>query len=254
MEQDYKADFILTTNAQLDVTVGTILSVEQLRLRGFKFIWHIEGGSGAARTRNLVTTKFLQQNLAPFLIIVDRDIVFSPEDIGFLLEDLRNEYDLVGGCYAVKNGTQLATIGLDKGDIDLDGTVKEVQWLATGFLGVSRRLIQRMVERLELPLMHQGQWSEAYPFFGEFHHYDATWGWMWLTEDYAFCEKARAVGTRPYLDTRIWVGHIGNKQWDVLDVIKYCNKDRIAEQVKALVDRSKGRTVDNTAPKASIKK
>lgn len=211
----YECEFIIGTNAAADVCTETIQSVEALRVVPYKFGWDIRDGGGYARTRNVIATSFLKMELAPYLIVIDRDIMFAPEAIALFLEDLNNGCDLVGGCYVVKNGAHLATCALGDGRIPTDSKLVEVRWLSTGFGAFSRTLLEKMVKELDMPLMQKGSGAEAYPFFEDHCLYDKDRGYLWASEDYDFSDKARKVGITPYLDTRAWADHIGTKQWKV---------------------------------------
>ncbi len=215
MEKGYEVEFIIGTNAESDVCIGTIKAVEDLRVVPYKFGWDISGFGGYARTRNVMVTRFLQMKLAPYFIVVDRDIVFSRQAIDYLLEDMKNGYDLVGGCYVVKDGSHLASCAAGDGKIPIDSTLVEVKWLSTGFGAFSRNLLESMVDKLALPLMHKGTAFESYPFFEDHVMYDSERGYLWASEDYDFSDKARRIGVIPYLDTRIWADHIGMKRWKV---------------------------------------
>ena len=219
-------DFVIGTNAVSDVTIGTIYSVWRLFTGQHRFFWDIRSVGGTARTRNVMATQFLQRNLAPYLLFVDRDIIFTPEDMNLLLNDLK-DYDLIAGCYAVRGASQLTSFGLGKGTINLNGEKQEVKWLATGFSGMTRKLLQDMVDKLHLPLMNKGQDVESYPFFEDYRYNDPDMGSMFLTEDYAFCLKARKIGVKSYLDTRIQVRHIGERAWDVSDVVAFQAKEKL---------------------------
>jgi len=222
-------DFILATIADESVCTATTMSVINLMPSNkFKFIWFVGGGGGTARTRNIHATNFLRDGKAPYLIFLDRDIVFTESDIVRMLEDLRGGYHLVGGCYPVKDGTRIAS----SGNVKLDGGINEVGWLATGFMGISRELLQKMVDELHLPLMHKGDWSEAYPFFEDHRYHCEDGNWMYLTEDYDFCMKARKVGVKAYLDTQIWLEHIGIYRYSIKDIVSHLTNKQLATAMK----------------------
>lgn len=230
MEQGF-LDFVIGTHAQNDIHASTALSVQRLYPRKHKFFWDIRGAGGAARTRNIICTKFLQQKPADYLIFIDRDIIFEPNDVQYILDDLK-EYELIGGCYAVKDASQLASYGMEgHGGITLDRKVREVIWLATGFMGIHRNLLEKMVEKLNLPLMHKGQWSEAYPFFAQ-RAIEEKGEWIWLTEDYDFCDKARQVGVKPHIDTKVQVRHVGDYAYTVAEVVENGLKSRKEHCIK----------------------
>jgi 2-polyprenyl-3-methyl-5-hydroxy-6-metoxy-1,4-benzoquinol methylase len=236
-------DFVIGTHAQNDVHGGTALSVQRLHNRGWKFYWDIRGAGGAARTRNIVCTHFLDQHPSDYLIFIDRDIVFEPNDVQLILNDLK-ENKLVGGCYAVKDGSQLSSYGAEgHGGITLDGKVREVLWLASGYMGIHWQLLRDMVDKLELPRMHKGNWSEAYPFFSQREFFDGN-EWIWLTEDYEFCDKARRAGSKPYIDTRVQVQHIGDYSYTVTGVVEKSVQNRKERCIKLEKERLRHLTED----------
>jgi hypothetical protein len=127
---------------------------------------------------------------------------------------------LVGGCYVVKDGSQLASWGVG-GQQPLDGRVIPIDYLATGFMGISHRLLERMVKELELPLLHKHIWARCYPFFESGRRKSTTGDDIYISEDWDFCDKARQIGVQPYLHTGIWLGHQGQKIWDMRDFSLY---------------------------------
>jgi len=219
-------DFFIATCAQENIDINTCICIQNLWLTKHNFLWLIRGAGGNTRTKNLLLTEFAKQawGNSPYLLLIDRDIAFSPEQVDMLLEDLQAGYDFVGGCYPTKDGTQL-TSHLE-GGILIDGTVKPIQWLASGFVGMTRKLLQKMIKQLDLPLMHREEWCEMYPFGEQIRCQTPSGEWMWLSEDYDFCNKVRAVGEEAYLDTRVTVGHVGPKLVTINDVVKTQEKEK----------------------------
>ena len=247
-----KYEFVIGTNAARDVTNGTIGSMMGLREVPYRFGWDIIGCGSAARTRNILAYRFLKENQAPFLIFIDRDMVFTPQDVGKLLDSLNNGYDLIAGCYAIHN-TMWLTSGGEGGESEpvLDGTIKEVKYLATGFMGITRKLLEKMVEGLKLPLMHKGDDTTAYPFFEEKYYQDPDCGDMWLSEDYDFCHKARQVGVKSYLDTSVRLGHLGGALWQVDGTIASKNRMEVPKEVQEQIRKILSETASATVPENS---
>ena len=223
-------EFVIGTNASKDVTIGTIGSVLSLYKVPYKFGWDIMGCGSAARTRNIMAYRFFDGNRAPYLIFIDRDIVFTQEDIGKLLDSLKSGYDLIAGCYTIHGSMWLASSDEEK--FHLDGTIKEVKYLATGFMGITRNLLEKMIGELELPLMHEADETQTYPFFEERWHKDPDVGNMWLSEDYDFCHKARQVGIKSYLDTSIRLGHLGDALWQVDGTIEAKHRKEVSKEAQ----------------------
>lgn len=230
-------DFTIGTNAANDVAIGTIGSIMNLNKVPYKFGWDILGCGSAARARNIMAYKFLKANQAPYLIYIDRDVLFTPQDIAKLLKDLDDGYELIAGCYAIKGALTLANSGNGKESLVLDGTIQEVKYLATGFLGLPRSLLEKMIEGLNLPLIHKNSDMEAYPFFEEHWFSDPDAGDIWLSEDYNFCHKARQVGTKAYLDTGIKLGHLGSALWHVDGTAEVQKRNMLSEKATKAITR-----------------
>lgn len=217
-------DFCLVTPVYSGVDGITCYCVEeahhQLPVWGMNFRWYIgaEGHGDAliCRARSVQATQFLEDGPSDYMIFLDSDIVFRPEDLKLLSEDLHEGYDLVAGCYPTRSGTQLASHWWnDKPPVGELG-VYEAQFISTGFYGISKKLLKRMVGELKLPLLHPGDVGRSYPFF------ETRSGWIgkpdnsgsqdiWISEDWDFCEKARKIGVKSYLDTRIQLRHQGTR-------------------------------------------
>jgi len=245
-------EFVIGTNAARDVTIGTIGSMMGLFEARYKFGWDILGCGSAARTRNLIAYRYMKANQAPFLIFIDRDMVFTAQDVGKILDSLKNGYDLIAGCYAI-HSTMWLTSGGEGGESEpkLDGTIKEVKYLATGFMGITRNLLEKMVEELKLPLMHKGDDTTAYPFFEEKWYNDPDCGDMWLSEDYDFCHKARQVGVKSYLDTSIRLGHLGGALWQVDGTISAKHRTEVPKEAQDKIRKILNEATSATVPENS---
>ena len=210
-------EFFVSTCADQTVLRETINCVEAVR-KYHDFKWTTHHGGGPCRPKNVGATEFLLEDDSPYFISIDRDMEFLPKDIDLLLSALET-YELVGGCYVVRDGSDLACSSPPShSPLKLDGKLYEVKYMSTGFMGVRRELFERVIKELELPLLTIAG-KPAYPFFEDRAYKDPDWGWMWLSEDYEFSRKARLVGAIPMLHTGIWLGHIGSITWTVDSMI-----------------------------------
>ena len=174
------------------------------------------------------------------MLFVDDDITFSPEDVGKILNHLKNGYDIIGGIYAVRGASQLSSYGWG-GKLDVDGKVHEIEYLSTGFMGISRRALEKIKAELKLPELNKNDWSRSFPFFEcgrclNTDEFTKTLGdmfktppsdkfvkrWLkfsgfrtrergdsiYISEDWDFCDKARLCGIKIYADTSVQVGHM----------------------------------------------
>jgi 2-polyprenyl-3-methyl-5-hydroxy-6-metoxy-1,4-benzoquinol methylase len=211
-----KVNLMIATNADATIEVGTVQCMEYARwnllTKGITFYWEIMGGTSKAKQRSIVASHFLRNTDAPYLMIIDRDMLFGWDLIYRLYQDLEKGYDLISGIYCLRNGRQLS--GYNDTAINIDGGIYECKYIPTGFTGYSRKLLQRMVDELKIPLLEQGEDQEHYPFFEEKVWEDKG---KFLGEDWDFCEKAASVGIKAYVDTKLQPGHIGDKIYSLKD-------------------------------------
>jgi len=215
-------DFILMTPVYQGVDGITCLCVEKAHQAGLKFLW-VPGtwGKGDAlicRTRSVMTTTFMEFVESNHMIFLDSDIVFMPEQLKALNDHQKRGYDIIGGVYPVRSGTDWSHYF--EGGIAPKGLgVHEIRFLSTGFMGISKYALQKIVKEYKypdgtpMPLLHPNtEGYRSYPFFeSKWAHQnqpdnDGTLDY-WLSEDWDFCEKARQIGVKIYADTSIQLGH-----------------------------------------------
>jgi hypothetical protein len=141
------------------------------------------------------------------VLFIDSDILFNPADA---IDILRRPEPIVAGVYPQKRYGKL-NVDLDPGIAEIgcgtEGRDYEAQHVGAGFLRIRAEAFQRVIEHHDLPCCTAGG-GAVWPFFlpmvaqqdGE---------WMYLGEDYAFCERARAAGVPIIVDTRIPLHHLG---------------------------------------------
>jgi len=180
-------------------------------------------------SRSMVATGFLKHSDYDALFYVDDDIIFKPEDADKLADYIENSgMSIVGGCYAVKGGQcNPSSRFYDKQTIQFNADAKpvEILYLAGGFMMVHRRVFEKMTSKI--PLCQAGTKAEMefYPFFMSFIK-RAHWLFggsknvvnEYLTEDFAFCDKARELGFKIMLDPSIRLEHVGEKPFKLEDI------------------------------------
>ena len=219
-------DFLLVTVAYRNVESETCWSVEKAHQQRLdNFMWVITGGDALiGRSRSHILTQFVRnKGMPPYFIFLDSDIVFEPEDLHRIAQDLKSGYDIIGGDYAVKSGIQSANYAYD-GEYESDGKIHEIQFLSTGFMGIALRAAKDIAKKLKLPLLHEGTGHEGYPYFesGYRHVVPETKeekGEIYISEDWDFCEKCRKAGYKVYLDTSVRLGHKGVQIMTMQDVV-----------------------------------
>ena len=240
-----KLDYVVSTICLDSVKARTIECIELSRWKLMRddilFYWHTPYGDGKARQRSVAASRFLTASEANYLVFIDSDILFTPDNLARMFGDLKAGYDLIGGIFAVRGGTQPSSHGYDH-KYHLDGQIHEFEYIATGFMGVSRKLLEKMRDEIPLPLLHPDD-LKFWPFFEERMMPEREGEGIFLSEDYDFCEKARKIGYKVYMDTSIQLGHLGEKVYTLHDVIDH--QKRVGAGLELSVkDKLQGKTLE----------
>jgi hypothetical protein len=195
--------------------------------QGSKYRYELAYMSGDAligRSRSVAATRFLAENKAPYMIFIDTDIIFTVEELDKILTSMQAGYDIIAGAYSVASGDRLAIRGWQQ-DVIIDGRILEVEYISTGFFGISRKALEAIRDKcplswikwvgndatlhsqIGLPLLHKGEWCECYPFFEAGATALENNEPFYISEDWDFCNKARKVGIKTYFHTGVLVDH-----------------------------------------------
>ncbi len=223
-------DLTIVLCAHRYITNVTFKSLEIFRWHTYKtkMLYYIDVRSGDAligRSRSVGCTQFLKSGKSEYMLFIDDDIQFRPQDIEKVYGELKNGTDLIGGCYPVKRAEHLASWG----NVPIDGQVHPCDYVATGFMGISLKLLEKMVKELEMPLLHPGEAFECYPFFENGASKTPQGDPIYISEDWDFCDKARLVGVTPMLHTGVWVDHEGPTVWTVAEAIENMKKSGVVK-------------------------
>ncbi|MCK8787036.1 hypothetical protein M0638_21920 [Roseomonas sp. NAR14] len=181
------------------------------------------------RSRNTLVARFLDTPEATHLLFIDADIAFRPEQVDRLLAAGR---DVVAGMYPLKvfdwaradrersRGEDPATAGLlyvgapcEGAALERDGDFVTATYAGTGFMLIRRAALERMAAaypetRYRAIHAHPapaGASPHQYALFDGSIDADGTY----LSEDYTFCRRWRAIGGQVWLDTAGALTHIG---------------------------------------------
>jgi GT2 family glycosyltransferase len=168
-----------------------------------------ESGPNISTPRNLVTDDFLRRQRAPWLLMVDTDMVWAPDALDRLIAaaDVR-ERPIVGGlCYSPAAGetrpVMYELIRKDSGELAFahwetwpeDACVR-VSATGTGFLLMHRAALEKVAACSK---------DVAAPWFRE-SPVGAPLSLM--GEDMTFCLRAGAAGIPVHVHTGVSVGHM----------------------------------------------
>lgn len=165
-------------------------------------------GGGITRGRNNAVNEFLKTR-DDWLLFIDSDMTFTTYDFDLVLESAHaDKRPIVGGlCFGLDGmvgpfANVFPTLFMEKADGGYEplfdyprNKLVKVDATGTAFLLIHRSALEKIAEHVGL-----GRWS----WFGE--HVDERID-SWVSEDVAFCERARAAGLPIYCHTGARIGH-----------------------------------------------
>lgn len=260
-----KFDLALIIVSHRVISAATVHSLENLR-NSTKISYTLAlfiGDALISRGRSQACSRFLTEIDAPYMIFIDDDITFTPEDIGKIYHHLTQGYDIIGGIYPVRGASQLSSYGFG-GNLMIDGQIREIEYLATGFMGISRRILEKMRDELKMPWVNPSDWAQCWPFFEakrcltdrgltrttkaftkkygvsllDFGQLMKHLGVLsrpkgdpiYISEDWDFCEKARQIGCKIYADTSVQLGHMREQVFTAVDVRQIQTKETMEKE------------------------
>lgn len=175
------------------------------------------------RARSKTATHFLLETKYDVHVSIDSDIVFDPESVLQISQQAHDLGGIVAGLYVTRASGKLcrptSIFETDQPiEFGTDPTPVPIRWAATGFMATPRRVFERLAE--DLPLCHR---SETWKFFPFYQEYPVPSGrdpgdWIWLSEDYALCERARKAGFGVYLNPAVRLLHLGQHPFRLEDL------------------------------------
>jgi hypothetical protein len=158
--------------------------------------------------RNSAACDFMNSDCTHILFI-DADIVFTANHVKLLL---CNDVDVVGGLYPKKAEGQIQWVCNSlphRPEADERGLLP-LKHIGTGFLMVKREVLQKMLDtyRDEMSYLEAEIDTQRWDFF-PMRIIDNRY----ISEDWFFCDRARALGYTVYGDTKVILRHLGTVQF-----------------------------------------
>jgi hypothetical protein len=173
--------------------------------------------------RSMMLNRAMQDPNWTHLMWIDADLRFRPEYIHSMILD---DKDIVGGFYPKKGLPIDFASSPAPGGEDTEHLFETI-YVATGFMLVKRAVIEKMCEHYteELAFTYQGTKDAVHLFHPIM---DADNNNLFLTEDYAFCKRARDIGFKCYMSKRFELPHIGVFEFSAE------NETRILEEYRSI--------------------
>lgn len=167
--------------------------------------------------RNRLVRDFLASP-ATDMLFIDADIGFDPY-AGYRL--LMSKEDVIGGAYPQKRDNLLFNVGL-KPDAVTKGRLMEVDYLGTGFLKISRRAIETMIQKW--PQRQYGDHQIGKGMVPAVFDTSMDNGKL-QGEDVLFCRRWQECGGTVWLDPDMAFGHVGTKDYigNFADLLRKAN-------------------------------
>jgi hypothetical protein len=196
--------------------------LRQLEKRGYP-VRRVGGFSAVDQGRNQMASDAFHDGFAETMWI-DTDIGFDADAV----ERLRSHKSpIVAGLYPQPAARSLACELLPKTKTVVfgeDGGLMEIKYAAAGFLYVRREAYETIRDELKLPLCNTRFGRGCWPFFQPYWVEEENLGFgvrdsenvetkvrhRYLTEDFAFCERARQAGLKVMADTTIRLWRVGS--------------------------------------------
>lgn len=183
------------------------------------------------RGRSAIVAKFLDNTTTTHLLFVDADITFTPDQVARMLSF---DHDFVAGFYPAKvidwqqlaerfgkTGERLDEAGLiyvgslcEGDDLKFMNGFGTGFYAGTGFQLIKRQVFERMIQAYP-ETKYTGQHAFPRPSNPSNNLYalfdcmiDKETG-IYLSEDYAFCKRWRAIGGEIWLDLNSKLTHTG---------------------------------------------
>lgn len=174
-----------------------------------------------ARSRNAQV--FLESDCDVHLS-VDSDIVFLPED-ALRICDLSMTHDVVGGQYItrVKGGRYcFPTSKIPDGARVLyagEHVPVAAEYVSGGFVATHRRVFEKLAERPDMPMLHEKDVNLRFRPFYMPMIVPGDGETLYLSEDWAFCERARQEGFGVWIDPGVRLLHVGPHGFRLEDML-----------------------------------
>lgn len=140
------------------------------------------------------------------LLWVDADVGFNMDDVWKLL---LADKDIVGGMYPFKRFPIEWTSSPQpmKGGKKEDGVLVQTDYVATGFMLIKREAFAKMYEHFKEDLRFR-YWDQEFVHLFE-PIIDKERDDLYLSEDYAFCKRARDMGLEAWIRNDVRLTHTG---------------------------------------------
>jgi hypothetical protein len=179
------------------------------------------GDALISRVRSRAVSQWLQETDEDVFLMIDDDIAFKREDAAKVVDLARKTKSIACGAYSVKDGGHLACRTLTPGErirFGDDAEPMEIKWAATGFMAAHRDVIEAIADTM--PICETSGGMDFWPMFMPSILTGSDGRSVYLSEDYAFCERARELGFKVWMDPSVGLIHYGQAKYTIWNMKK----------------------------------
>ena len=149
--------------------------------------------------------------------------MFDPQSVLQIAQQAHDLGGIVAGLYVTRHaGSLCRPTSIFEYDVPIefgtDPTPVPIRWAATGFMATPRIVFETLAK--DLPLCHASTDFKLFPFYAPFWVEPEEEGrdTNYLSEDYAFCERARRAGFQVYINPAVRLLHLGQYPFRLEDL------------------------------------
>lgn len=174
------------------------------------------------RARAKAVSDWYRNETTDVFLMIDDDIVFSAEDAVRVVDLAREKRSIACGAYPVGGGEHMASRGWPGQELHWGAEFEpvEIRWPATGFMAVHRDVVKALTE--SMPICYVTQPDAFWPMFQPF-----ALGDNYLSEDYAFGQRALDLGFPTWMDPKTILHHLKIQALSVLNMKGANRADRM---------------------------
>ena len=176
-------------------------------------IGSICGCSVVSRARNLLAKDMLESK-CDFLLFIDSDINFEPDDIFRLMAwGTDPKKGIVAAVPRTRNESKvyIATLDYDNnGDLTMNGMgLVRAKRVATAFMLVRREVFETLEKKHPERAYYDAKTDRTLSCMFDFQLADEGY----IGEDFLFCDRVRSHGFEVWIDPSITLGHMGVQEY-----------------------------------------
>ena len=165
------------------------------------------------KARSRIANFFMNNTEYEYVLFIDADIGFTPEDVFKLLTSNK---DIVCGAYPMKGIPLRYNYNISKPEV-LEGDLVKIENIGFGFALIHRKVFESISNKYGEELKYfPATNNTTYPptekeYHNSYHYFlELKKDMSYLPEDFSFFERAKTVGYETWLNTNIRLAHVGS--------------------------------------------